>query len=148
MQKQFSIDDGLVVLGFLLLIAAMGMLYFFVDTMFTSEALLLREGGVELNVDSIQDAFDYQKWAAVTLITTWLIINTVKLSFLSLFRRLVDRMRPMVIYWWFVLVYTIIVGLYGIASYIVPCPTFYNLKACKHQKNISWLLRPLRLGVQ
>ena len=132
MQKQFSIDDGLVVFGVLLLIAAMGMLYFFIDTMFTSEALLLREEGVELNVDSIQDAFDYQKWAAVTLITTWLIINTVKLSFLSLFRKLVDRMRPMVIYWWFVLVYTIIVGLYGIASYIAPCLTFYNLEACKH----------------
>lgn len=27
-------------------------------------------------------------------------------------------------YWWCVLVYTIIVGLYGVSAYIAPCPTF------------------------
>lgn len=107
--------------------------------MFTAEALLLHHEGAKLDFQLIQDSFAFQKWAAVSLTTTWVAINTVKLSFLFLFRRLINRMRSMVIYWWCVLVYTIIVGLWGVSAYIAPCPTFYDFAACKRLETISRL---------
>lgn len=113
----------------------MGMLYHFVDMMFVAEALLLYPKDFQLSFELIQVSFEFQKWAAVSLITTWVAINTVKLSFLALFRKLVDRIRPLVIYWWFVLVYTIVVGCWGVSAYIVPCPVFYSFAACKYPTN-------------
>ena len=130
-QKKFFLDDGFIVFGVLLLIAAMGMLYYFVDMMFLAEALLLHDRNVDLSFVVIQDALSFEKWAAISLITSWVAVNSVKLSFLSLFRKLVDRIRPMILYWWFVLAYTIVVGLYGVSAYIAPCPTFYSFRACK-----------------
>ena len=118
LQKRFSVDDGLIVFGVLLLIAAMGMLYYFVDMMFLAEALLLHDNNVGLSSDIIEQSLDFEKWAAISLITTWVAVNSVKLSFLSLFRKLIDRLRPMVIYWWFVLAYTIAVALYGVSASI------------------------------
>ena len=97
-----------------------------------SEALLLGDTDIELSSDVIRDALSFQKWATISLITTWVAINTVKASFLSLFRKLVDRIRPMIIYWWFVVAYTIVVGLYGITTYIVPCPKFNSFVSCKY----------------
>ena len=131
-QKYFAVDDGLIIFGVLLLVAAMGMLYHFVDILFLSEALLLGDRDIELSSNVIEDALSFQKWACISLITTWVAINTVKASFLSLFRKLVDRIRPMIIYWWFVLAYTIVVGLYGITSYILPCPKFDSFASCTY----------------
>ena len=130
-QRQFSVDDGLIIFGVALLTAAMGMLYYFIDEMFLAEALLLHDTSVALSFDVIQDSLDFQKWAAVSLIIAWVAVNSVKLSFLSLFRKLVDRLGPMIIYWRFVLAYTICVGLYGFSTYIAPCPMFYSFKDCK-----------------
>ena len=87
---------------------------------------------VDLSFDTIQDSLDLEKWAAVSLIITWVAVNCVKLSFVSLFRELVDRIRPMVLYWWFVLAYTISVALFGISSYIAPYPTFYDFRSCEY----------------
>ena len=131
-QKHFAVDDGFIVFGVLLLVAAMGMLYHFVDILFLSEALLLGDKDIELSSNVIQDALSFQKWATISLIITWVAINTVKASFLSLFRKLVDRIRPLIIYWRFVLAYTIVVGLYGITSYILPCPKFDSFVSCKY----------------
>lgn len=108
----------------------MGMLYFFIDEMYLSEALLLHDTEIDLSFDVIQETLDFEKWAAVSLIILWVAINTVKLSFLAIFRKLIDRIRPMVVYWWCVLAYTILVGLYGISAYIAPCPTFYSFESC------------------
>ena len=131
-QNHFGVDDGLVVFGVLLLIAAMGMLYHFVDMMFMSEALALGDKDIELSFNVIQDALSFKKWATISLITTWVAIYTVKASFLVLFRKLVDRIRPLIIYWWFVVAYTIVLGLYGVTTYIVPCPNFNSFVSCKY----------------
>ena len=130
-QEQSSVDDGFIIFGVALLTAAMVMLYYFVDKMFLAEALLLHDKNVDLSFDIIQDSLDFEKWTAISLIT-WVGVDYVKLSFLSLFRTLVDRIRPMVLYWWFVLAYIISVGLFGISSYIAPCPTFYDFRSCEY----------------
>ena len=67
--------------------------------MFMSEALTLGDNDIELSFNVIQDALIFKKWATISLITTWVAIYTVKASFLVLFRKLVDRIRPMSIYW-------------------------------------------------
>ncbi len=109
----------------------MGMLFYFVNDLYTAEALLMHVSIFDLHSNVIQDSLKSGKWGIVSLITTWIAVNSVKLSFLSLFRKLVDRIRPMIIYWWFVLAYTIVVGLYGISTYLGPCPTFNDIKSCK-----------------
>ena len=68
----------------------------------------------------------FGKLALAGLLTSWAAITTVKLSFLALFRRIIDRVRSMVLYWWFVLSYTVLVALYGVSTYLV---TFlYDIK--------------------
>lgn len=134
-QKQFAIDDAFILFGIALLTCAMGMLYFFVDEMYQVEALLLNDSTVIISIDTINQSLDFQKWAAVSLIILWFAINSVKLSFLSLFRKLVDRVRVMVYYWWIVLIFTIMVWGYGITTYILPCPTFYSVAACKFDRS-------------
>ena len=67
----------------------------------------------------------------IILILAWFSISSVKLSFLFLFRKLIDRLRYMVIYWWVVLIYVLAVTGYGAATYILVCPYFFDLRAGK-----------------
>lgn len=87
--------------------------------------------GVVLPADFIQQAFEFHKLVTVALILTWFSIVSVKFSYLFLFKRLIDRMPLMVIYWWVVAVFNGLISAYGAAVYIAACPDFYNMKSCK-----------------
>ena len=41
-----------------------------------------------------------------------------------LFRKLMDRLPPLIIYWWFVVGFNGIISAYGAAVYIAACPDF------------------------
>ena len=116
------------------LTAAVGMLYYFIDEMYLAEALLLQSTAVELSFDAIQQSIQFGTWSVVSLLLLWAAITTVKLSFLALFRKLIDRMGPMVRYWWCVFAFVVIVALFGISAYIAPCPVFWDLRACELSK--------------
>jgi len=87
--------------------------------------------GVVLPADFIQQAFEFHKLVTVALILTWFSIVSVKFSYPFLFKRLIDRMPLMVIYWWVVAVFNGLISAYGAAVYIAACPDFYNMKSCK-----------------
>jgi hypothetical protein len=138
-QKQVSIDDGFLLFGLCCLISAVGILFTFMDSMYMVEALLFGDpADLDLPPDWIQRAFDYQKMAAVSLILTWCSIVSVKFSFLFLFRRLIDRIRSLRIYWWIVLVFNIAISGYGAAVYIVACPHFYSMQARQFCPGKAW----------
>lgn len=132
MQKQFSIDDGVFLFGMCCLISVEAILFTFIDSMYLVEALFFSDiAGVSLPSDFRQESFDFQKMAALTLGLTWFAIHAVKFSLLILFRKLIDRLKPLVIYWWVVVIYNLAVLGYGTAVCYLECPYFYNLQACK-----------------
>ena len=130
-QKNFSLDDGVLLFGVGCLIAAMALLFTFIDKMYLVGATQSDPPGIELPSDFIEEAFVFQKFVTVALILTWCSIVSVKFSYLFLFKKLIDRIRPMIIYWWFVAVFNATISLYGASVYIAACPDFYSLKACE-----------------
>lgn len=128
-QKQVSIDDGFLLFGICCLISAVGILFTVVDNMYMVEALLYNEPNLQLPPDWIKRSFDYQKFATIALILTWCSIVSVKFSFLFLFGKLVDRVRPMVIYWWVVVLFNVAIAGYGASVYVLACPWFYSIKS-------------------
>ena len=100
MQKQFSVDDGFLLFGVACLICAVATLFAngFVDKMYLVEAAVLGLPPSELPLDFPEQAISFEKLITVVLILTWCSIVSVKFCFLFLFRKLVDRVRPLVIY--------------------------------------------------
>ncbi len=131
-QKNFSIDDGLLLFGVGCLIAAMTLLFIFVDRMYLVGAIESGTLGIEHSSAIIKDVFDLHKFVTVGLVLTWCSIISVKFSYLFLFKRLIDRLRPMIIYWWFVAVFNAIISVYGAAVYFAICPHFYSLRSCEY----------------
>jgi len=129
-QKQLSSDDGILLFGIACLIAAMVLLFVFVDKMYMVGATETGMIGVELSLDFIEQAYDFQKLVTVALILTWCSIISVKFSYLFLFKKLINRMRPMIIYWWFTVVFNAMISAYGAAVYVAACPDYYNIKSC------------------
>ncbi|KAF7591141.1 hypothetical protein BBP40_001915 [Aspergillus hancockii] len=73
-----------------------------------------------------QMSYDFHKWWAVCGILGWASFNSVKFSFLFLFKRMIDRMRVWRIYWWAVVVFTTGLVVYGFAAVYLSCPYFYD----------------------
>ena len=108
----------------------MVLLLTFVEKMYLIGATEYGGLGIELPADFLQQAYDFEKFAAVSLILTWCSIVSVKFSYLFLFRKLVDRMPRIITYWWFVAIFNGLISVYGATIYIIDCPYFYNIKAC------------------
>ena len=140
--KVFQADDGCIAFGVILLIVALGALYYYIDEMYLVEGLLqsTAETGLEAlasdnNFSLVPpDVLDFRKWVAVSLSLTWTTITAVKFSFLALFRRLIFRLPTLQRYWWCVCAYTVIVYIYGFLTYFVPFDGFYDLHACRSRK--------------
>ena len=131
-QKQISVDDGFLVVALCCLISAMTIMYTVtVDRMYLAEALTLGLPDADLPPDFLQQAFHFQKWVTVTLMLVWCAIMAVKFSFLFFFRNLINRIRPLIIYWWVITVYNVAVLGYGVTVYYLACPHYYSIKACK-----------------
>ncbi|PVH84950.1 hypothetical protein DL98DRAFT_608996 [Cadophora sp. DSE1049] len=127
-QRQFSIDDYFLALGMGCLIASASLLFYYIDDMMFIGALIT--GNAHTPIDNSgnwkQRAFRYQEILVIACSLTWLAIISVKMSFLFLFKRLLSRMETMLVYWYFVLVFTLAISAYGFLVYILPCPYFYD----------------------
>lgn len=103
-----------------------------IDTMYVVEAILFGSPDDAITPpDFLQKSFDYQKLVTIALTLTWLSIASVKFSFLFFFRKLIDRIRSLMIYWWCVTIFIAAASLYGSTVYCLVCPYWYNLKSCK-----------------
>jgi hypothetical protein len=125
-QKQLSIDDGFLIFGICCLISALGVLLPFMDTLYLFEALAYRFPTVQLPPDWKQRTFNMHKMATVALILAWCAIASVKFSFLFLFRKLIDRLPNLMIYWWTVVIFNTVVAVYGAAICVLTCPWYYD----------------------
>ena len=102
----------------------MVLLFIYVDDLFLVEAL---EGNTipdNLPVDFLQHVLDFEKLVAGAMVLTWCAIISVKFSYLFLFRKLIDRIRPMVLYWWVAVAYNALISIYGIVIYAYVRPWY------------------------
>ncbi|KAF2837775.1 hypothetical protein M501DRAFT_920098, partial [Patellaria atrata CBS 101060] len=128
-QKQFSIDDGFIIIALCCLIVAYTLIVMFIlPNMYVSWAVKYPDetAGIVLPDNWLEMTFDFHKWAAVVNITLWTGILAIKFSFLFFFRNLISRIRSMTVYWWIVFVFTVGTLGYGISVYIITCPHFYS----------------------
>lgn len=137
-QKQRSIDDIFILFGTCSLIAAITLLHVFIDKRYMIEAMIFGVAHFRPSTNDVQQAFDLRIKVTIFLILSWCSICSVKFSFLFLFRRLIDRMRYMFVYWWVVTIFNVAVFGYGCAAAMVACPYFNKREACR-----SWY--PIRL---
>ena len=96
-----------------------------IDKMYLVQALVFGVPGADIPPDILQQSYKFHKWITVTLMLAWCAIMAVKFSFLFFFRKLIERLRPMIIYWWVVTAFNVAILGYGIAVYYVACP-YYN----------------------
>lgn len=111
--------------------AAVGVMFTFMDSLYMLQAMQEGIPDLELPRDWIQQAFDCQKFLVISLCLTWCSIAAVKFSFLFLFKRLIDRMPLLVIYWWVIMVFNVVSAGYGIAVNFLVCPWFYDMRVRK-----------------
>ncbi|TGO58032.1 hypothetical protein BCON_0059g00110 [Botryotinia convoluta] len=127
-QKQFAIDDALIIVGILCITASIGLLFNYIDNLFMTEALILGTSEIytQLPKDFIQRVYDYSERSTISLMCAWGAIVSVKFSFLFFFKKLIDRIKSMTRYWWVVFVLNLIIAGYGLAIYILACPHYNN----------------------
>lgn len=106
------------------MISAIVLLFIFVDDLFLVEALEGNTIPADLPVDFLQQVFDFEKLVVGALVLTWCAIISVKFSYLFLFRKLIDRIRPMVIYWWVAVIFNALISIYGIVIYAAIRPWY------------------------
>ena len=129
-QKQVGLDDGILLVGTGCFIAGIVLLFLFINQLFEIEApAFLPDAPIGLNF--LEDAFYYQKMSAAALILTWCSLVSVKFCFLCLFKKLVERIRPMVVYWWIATIFNAAVSAYGVTVYIAACPYFNSVRIGK-----------------
>ena len=139
-QKQFSADDGFLIVAIGCLTCGQVIMYCLtIDKTYLVEALTFGFQGVAIPQDFLQQANAFHKWVTIALMLAWCAIMSIKFSFLFLFRRLIDRIQSLVIYWWAVMTFNVIVLGYGLSVYYVACP-YYNdprLGACFYKTVVS-----------
>ena len=102
----------------------MVLLFIYVDDLFLVEAL---EGNTipnNLPVNFLEHVLNFEKLVVGAMVMTWCAIISVKFSYLFLFRKLVDRIRPMILYWWVAVAYNALISIYGIVIYAYVRPWY------------------------
>jgi hypothetical protein len=134
-RKPFTFDDAFLLIGLASLIAALVVFHVKVlEPMYLIYALILQTPGVVppplADLPRISDEF--RLYVTVTLVLCWCTIMAVKLSFMFFFKRLIDRIWNLKVYWWVVLVYNVGVLGYGASVYYIACPyTSGDPRGCK-----------------
>ncbi|CAO1598713.1 hypothetical protein XANCAGTX0491_002473 [Xanthoria calcicola] len=81
-----------------------------------------------LDPSFFRPVYQYLKWITVNQTLAWSSIMAVKFSFLFHFRKLIDRIPPLITYWWCVVAFNAIAWGYGFSTYFLICPHYNNPK--------------------
>ena len=133
-QKEFGLDDAFLAFGTACLVAAMVVLHISMDDMYLTEAMIYPPTRFAFQPQDSNRVFDFRKLVTANLTLTWVALMAVKCSFLALFRRLIDRIPPLIKYWRFVVAFNLAVTAYGAFVYVIACPHFGGTRDSK-----SWL---------
>ncbi|KAF4633639.1 hypothetical protein G7Y89_g4480 [Cudoniella acicularis] len=128
--KQFSIDDFLLILGFCCVISGLGTMYPVLDGLYMGQAILSEDPLVlaQIPPNWLEIVYRYHKLVSISGAMIWCAIICVKFSFLFFFRKLIDRINPMITYWRVTMGLTVGVLCYGLTTPFLTCPHFYSIK--------------------
>jgi hypothetical protein len=127
-RKKLGMDDTFLAIAFAALIASVVIIQNqCFDSMYISYAVT--HGLMIPPPQMIEIGYHFQMWVTVALMCGWTTICAVKFSFLFFFRRLIDRIKSLYIYWWIVFIINLAVFGYGISIYYIGCPWFYQLRS-------------------
>ena len=104
----------------------MVVLYITMDNMYYTEAMTYAP--TRIAAQDLNRVFYFRKLVTASLMLASIVMMAVKLSFLALFRRLIERIPPLIKYWRVVVVFNLVVSIYGASVYIIACPHFSGLK--------------------
>lgn len=121
---RITLDDTLLLFACVCLTASTGLLLDLVPREYLQERLNFGQletlpfpisdlPGVTVHTVSILDAYT---------VFSWMVIYAAKFCYLIFFRQLVDRLRPMVIYWQCVMVITFLLGALSLCETFIACP--------------------------
>lgn len=110
----------------------MVVLYISTDNMYLIEAITYAPTRIVSSPKDLDTLFAFHKQVTASLILTWVAMMAVKFAFLALFRRLIDRIPPLIKYWRVVVTFNLIVTVYGALVYIVTCPHFSGTRVGKN----------------
>ncbi|KAL8934632.1 MAG: hypothetical protein Q9216_005807 [Gyalolechia sp. 2 TL-2023] len=132
-QKEFKLDDVFLAFGTACMTAAMVVLYINMDDMYFTEILTFEPAklGRQPEPQDLNRVFEFRRLVTASLILTWVAMMAVKFSFLALFKRLIDRIYSLTVYWWIVVVFNLAVTGYGASVYVIACPHFSGTKVGK-----------------
>ncbi|KAI4189225.1 MAG: hypothetical protein L6R41_001605 [Letrouitia leprolyta] len=100
------------------------------DNMYLTEALTFEPAklGRPPGPQDLNKVFEFRRLVTASLILTWVAMMAVKFSFLALFKRLIDRIYSLAVYWWVVVAFNLAVTGYGASVYVIACPHFSGMK--------------------
>lgn len=100
--------------------------------MYTVKALTLGEKiTYSLPSDFQKRVVHYRSLNNASLVLTWFTIVSIKFSFLFIFKKLIDRIRPLIAYWWVFTVFNGAIAIYGATVPILACPLLDGGKSCE-----------------
>ena len=138
LQHQFSIDDFFLIFGVGCISCAIGTVYVVLDGLYLGMAMTSGDPSIlsKIPPNWLEITYHYHKMVTISGILTWAAIVCVKMSFIFFFKKLIDRIRFMVIYWRITLAFNIVTSLYGFSTLIVACPYFNTLKICEFSAHL------------
>ena len=94
------------------------------DKLYLVEALAADSIPLNLPVDFLHQVAVFERLATGALVLTWCSIISVKFSYLFLFRKLIDRLHQLKIYWWIAVVFNGAISIYGLIIYAAVRPWY------------------------
>lgn len=101
------------------------------DRLFLAEALAGDTIPTDLPTNFLHQVLEFEKLATGALVLTWCAVVAVKFSYLFLFRKLIDRLHYMMIYWWVAAVFNGIISIYGLIIYAAIRPWYCTANSGK-----------------
>lgn len=145
-QRQFSIDDYILLFGALTLTASLILLQgFYVDTVYMIQYMQFGDGKLGLPLNWLARIYNYQITGYLAYTLSFCTIISIKFCFLFLFKGLISRIRWLVVYWWFVFVFTAVVSVWGLVLYWVVCPYYNSIDSREYSYRSSGLSERLDL---
>ncbi|KAI9724630.1 MAG: hypothetical protein M1828_003654 [Chrysothrix sp. TS-e1954] len=153
-RKMPSLDDYILLFACACLIGSTGVLYYGLPYIYFSEALTLSASG---GAQSAAAGLDYTEINAILaklvlfqkvnwayLAVSWTAIFSVKFAFLAFFRKLVDRLPRLLLFWKILVGFTSLVFCFAVCDSFIACPkTGLASLSCSQGQGV---VRALALG--
>ena len=122
LHRRIQLDDWFLLFACICLTIGTILTYTNIGNLYFGEELGLNTGLLSIPMDIVTDINNYEKLYYTYPALAWTTIFFVKFAYLYFFRQLVDRVKPLIIYWRVVVVTAAISYPICIVSIYIACP--------------------------